>query len=566
MKFEKEGSNNKIVIESNSLNNNSLKYLSEILNQENNNSRLSQNDFSAIVSHNGTVLITNKYWKQTFQTRFNDFELIKISDLIIPEDKEEAESCLRKLEVDKFSSCLCRVLTIKGSIKQVEWHCFNLGDYLYVQGKDISISAEFQDLLKKRLEQLEIVNLVVKRTISILNPIDLLNAVAEDIQKSFNYHNVCILQYNKEMGELGNQAMSGFFKDIASEDYTQKDTEGLIGLAARKGHTIFSNDVTSDPRYIVGFPEKVSTRSEVCTPIKFNDKTIAVLDVQETTINAFDEIDIQTLETLAGQIGIALNNAKQYEKAEKEISYRRQAEESLKEREKELKELNLWKDEIFTILAHDLRSPYQGLLGYLEMLLQDYDELDDDSIKSVLKDLTDLSFSSFKFLEDLLEWSRFQLGKTKFNPIYVNLFKVVEDQFNSLQYAAGKKNITLESTIAGNTKIYADENILSIILRNLILNGIKFTPEGGKILIDNEIKDNLVYISVIDTGVGIPDTVKHNLFNAEEIYNSTGTNGEKGSGMGLLLCKELIQKSGGNIWVESIENNGSKFTFTLPFE
>jgi len=548
------------------LSSHSLRLFEEIFNKKKDQISLLTDDFSAILSHNGTILICNKFWKQTFQSRLNDFEQIKIFELFIPEDRDECIQHLKKMEHEKFSKFICRALSNSGVVKQIEWYCFNLGDYLYIKGKDISTSVEFQDLLKKRLEQLEIVNLVVKRTISILNLTDLLNAVVEDIQKSFNYHNVCILLYDKEKRELGNQAMSGFFKNIAAPDYVQSDSDGLIGLAARKGETIFSNDVTADPRYIVGFPEKVSTRSEACIPVKFNEETIAVLDVQETFINAFDEIDIQTLETLAGQIGIAINNAKLYEKAEREIVFRKEAEKSLLERKNELKELNKWKDELFSILAHDLRSPYQGLLGFLEMLQKSYDEIDEQTKKEILNDLTNLSLNSFRFLEDLLEWSRLQLGKKNFNPTYINLFKIVYKQFKSLQYAAEKKRISLESLIDENTTIYADENILSIILRNLILNGIKFTHDGGKIIITHKIVDENIFISVSDTGIGIPESIKHRLFDTENGYHTYGTNGEKGSGMGLLLCKELVEKSGGKIWVESIAGNGSKFTFTLPVE
>ncbi len=187
--------------------------------------------------------------------------------------------------------------------------------------------------LERRIRQLELVNRVARQAVSILNPDQLAAEIVTTIWQSFGYYNVILLFLDEEKNELGHQAMAGAFADIALPDYRQKVGEGLIGWAAQTGQSVLSPDVREDPRYVVGFPQPVATRSEMCIPLKLDDRVIGVLDIQDTHPHAFDDrLDVQTMETLADQIALAIRNAQLFQSLQKELSERTRAERELERR------------------------------------------------------------------------------------------------------------------------------------------------------------------------------------------------------------------------------------------
>ncbi len=201
-------------------------------------------------------------------------------------------------------------------------------------------NARLYETEQKRATQLAVVNQVARKAVSILDPDQLLQEIIIDIQEGFKYHNMILLLLNESTGELGSQAIAGGFEDIAPPDYWQKVGEGLIGWTAETGQPLMVNNVSQDPRYIVGFREEVSTKSELCVPLSLGDQVIGVLDVQETRLNAFDETDLTAMETLADQIAVAIKNARLYHEAQQELTERKRAEEALQQRNRELALLN----------------------------------------------------------------------------------------------------------------------------------------------------------------------------------------------------------------------------------
>ena len=245
------------------------------------------------------------------------------------------------------------------------------------------------------------------------------------------------------------------------------------------------------------------------------------------------------------------------------ITNRKKAEQEIQSQNEKLQKLNAQKDKFFSIIAHDLKSPFSGILGFSELLRDEASNLDIDSIIEYAGIIHESGLHTFGLLENLLEWARIQQDRIPFEPHEILFNSIVNTEFEVLKNSAIQKNIELIQNIDGNLIITADENMVSTVLRNLVSNAIKFTPKGGEVKVDARVEGDDVKISVSDTGIGIkPETIEK-LFKIETSFTTRGTENEKGTGLGLLLCKEFIEKHGGKIWVESEIGKGSCFNFTL---
>lgn len=230
---------------------------------------------------------------------------------------------------------------------------------------------------------------------------------------------------------------------------------------------------------------------------------------------------------------------------------------------KDLAVVNARKDRLFSIISHDIRSPLSTILGYSEIILEDLDELSNDEIKEYSYYINNVAKEINGLMSNLLDWSRLQLDRIDYTPEEIDLGKVVERVIGLFKQSAEIKRISLSSTINGDSQITADGNMLNTILRNLVSNAIKFTHSGGEVVISSALRDNKTYISVKDTGIGISSNDLQDLFKMEMHKPKVGTNSEKGTGLGLLLCKEFVEKHGGALLVQSSPGKGSSFTFDL---
>jgi signal transduction histidine kinase/ligand-binding sensor domain-containing protein len=226
--------------------------------------------------------------------------------------------------------------------------------------------------------------------------------------------------------------------------------------------------------------------------------------------------------------------------------------------------LNSTKDRFFSIIAHDLRNPFNTVSGFANLLQKDYKTLPPEKIERFLNIISVSSTSGNNLLDNLLQWSRSQTGSILYNPTKLNLSLVANDTIKLLEGDAQRKEITIHSHIDQEIMVFADENMLKTIFRNLVSNGIKFTPEKGTITLTSIINDLFVEITIADTGMGIPSEIISKLFRIDVTVTTKGTLSESGTGLGLILCKEFVEKHNGKIWVESEEGNGSEFKFTLP--
>lgn len=248
----------------------------------------------------------------------------------------------------------------------------------------------------------------------------------------------------------------------------------------------------------------------------------------------------------------------------RDITLQKTAEIQLKKITEELKQLNATKDRFFSIIAHDLRTPIIGLIGYGEILANEVDQLSQTEIKEFSSSIVELSKNTINLLSNLLEWSRIQTGRIQFNPVSLELKQVVENVFDLLKSNADSKKLELQNLVQPDIIVNADENMLRSIIINLSSNSIKFTNPGGTIKITAEPNHKFVNITVEDTGVGIETENIKKIFDLDKNYSTRGTLNERGSGLGVILCKEFVSRHGGELSLESELNVGTKFHFNLP--
>ncbi len=303
-----------------------------------------------------------------------------------------------------------------------------------------------------------------------------------------------------------------------------------------------------------------------------NDRQPHTIEMFEPKFGLFLEISTTPLfdsdNNLLGSLHIA-----------RDITLHKESETKLKKYNTELKELNNNKDKFFSIVAHDLRSPFQGMLGFTDLILEDLYSLSKEEIKDYLQKVRDSAYSTFALLENLLDWSRMQTGRLEYKPSEFSLQEDVVSVISLLDSNAQSKNINIVNNLIDEYIVFADRRMVHSILLNLITNAIKFTFPGGLVIFDakiiaiNEsnstndtqiINDKYLEISVTDNGVGISPEGLLKIFNNDEPFTLAGTSNENGAGLGLKLVKEMTEKQGGKLTITSKEGKGSVFSFTLP--
>lgn len=248
----------------------------------------------------------------------------------------------------------------------------------------------------------------------------------------------------------------------------------------------------------------------------------------------------------------------------RDVTNQKQNETQILKIAEDLKQINDTKDKFVSIIAHDVRTPIIALIGYAEILSNDIEELQKSEIKEFASSIVDISKQTIGLLTNLLEWSRLQTGRIEFHPAPVNAFNIAENTLALLTSNAEQKNISIINKLVKETFVYADENMMQSIFNNLITNAIKFTNKNGQIVVTSSRVEDMVRFSVKDNGVGMDENQKLMLFEMNKSFTTPGTTNEKGSGLGMVLCKDFIEKHGGEIWVESNSGFGSEFFFTIP--
>jgi signal transduction histidine kinase len=347
-----------------------------------------------------------------------------------------------------------------------------------------------------------------------------------------------------------------------------------LGLLAEK-HTekenIYNDLVNTIVPNSMQFPEKVYVSLEIDSKIYSN---IANFKLSKTQIYLFAPIIVLGEKT--GELVVAYTEnipfidffehqlIDSYAERISNITERIDTRKALEESEKLLIQLNVDKDRFISILGHDLKNPFNNILGLSEVLTDGISSLTTDEIEDIAKDINKSVKITSNLLEDILMWARTQHGSIPFKPQNLSLSATYENVLIILNPSAYAKNITIYDSSLDHINVYADADMLKTILLNLVSNAIKFTNNGGKITINAEQNSENVIIQVSDNGVGISSAILVNLFDISKVISSQGTAEETGTGLGLLICKEFVEKHQGEIWVESEVGKGSVFKFSLP--
>jgi len=349
--------------------------------------------------------------------------------------------------------------------------------------------------------------------------------------------------------------------------------QGITGQVAQHGESLIIPDTWADERHFKSVDKKsgVAIRSMLSIPLREKGEVIGVLSLVDLRVAHFTKNDLILLEPIAAAAAIAVENARLYTTAQQEIAERKEAEAALlvahtelKEKNAQLQELNASKDKFFSIISHDLRNPFNTLLGFAQLLAENVEQYSQDEIKLKVERLRTSAERLHALLENLLTWSRIQRGVMEHYPESIALSEIAEDNFDLFAPNAEQKQITFRNEIPENTPAYADYSMVNTVMRNLISNALKFTQNGGNIEVSAHPRETYIEISVSDTGIGIHQEDIPKLFRIDVQHTNVGTAGEKGTGLGLILCQELVERNSGRIWVESEVRKGTTFRFTLP--
>lgn len=248
----------------------------------------------------------------------------------------------------------------------------------------------------------------------------------------------------------------------------------------------------------------------------------------------------------------------------RDISDKKKTEDRINTYINDLKSLNATKDKFFSIIAHDLKDPFNTLLGFFDLLLWKFDRMEPDKIKNYIENLHQISKQTYLLLRNLLEWSRSQTGNLRFMPVEFDMKELIFQNIELLQATAQKKKITITNNSTENITAFADKNMIDTVIRNLLSNAVKFTNSGGNITINTKKQEEILQIKISDNGVGIPEDNLKKIFSIDKDFTTSGTDNEKGSGLGLILCKEFVDRNKGKIHVDSKQGEGTTFTIELP--
>jgi PAS domain S-box-containing protein len=289
-------------------------------------------------------------------------------------------------------------------------------------------------------------------------------------------------------------------------------------------------------------------------PLQTPSNVIGVLVLQHyEKENVYSESDVRFLVSIGSQIALSIE--------------RKKSEDEIKLKNEMLQATNAEKDKFFSIIAHDLRGPLSAFVDATQIITEDIQNMTLDEIRDITMSMKTDASNIYKLLENLLEWSRLQRGVMEFNPQKLKLSNIIGKGVASVTASARTKGIDINIIIPDDVEITVDEHMFETVVRNLVSNAVKFTPDGGKIKVSaTVIPENYIEIRITDSGIGMTLELRDKLFKMNERTNRTGTAGEPSSGLGLLLCKEFIEKHRGRIWVESEEGKGSTFTFTIPLK
>ena len=387
-----------------------------------------------------------------------------------------------------------------------------------------------------------------------------LNRAAELVHERFGYHHVALFMVDQEREALVMKAKAGSFSHLFPLDHQLELGQGIVGWVGVHGETMLARDVADAPHYVNLFPDLIPTKSELSVPIRTGKEIMGVLDIQSPDLDAFQKNDVMAMETLADQIAIAIKNARLYETAQQELAERQRAEKRLEHYAAELERSNKELQQFAYVASHDLQEPIRMVSSYVQLLERRYkDELDDDA-RDFIAFAVDGANRMQRLINGLLAYSRIETRGQPFESTESSA--ALRDALANLALTIKEANATV--THDPLPRVMADEVQLIQTFQNLISNAIKFRRNGvvPQVHVSAEKQDDQWLFLVRDNGIGIDARQQERAF---AVFQRLHTREEyPGTGIGLAVCKRIIERHGGSIWVESEPGQGSTFYFTIP--
>lgn len=472
-------------------------------------------DFLCIVDMGGYIRRVNQTWEKNLGYKAGSLIGKRIFDYIHPDDVEDTLAAMSNLAAGKeVIDFVNRYRSSDGSFRWLEWKAVPYDNRLiYAAARDITERITFEEILRQNEEKYRFLT-------------ENVGDIIWQIDKDYNYI------------------------------YVSPSAETILGFLPEEliGKSFYNFLTPGSADYLNEIEEKQKY------DLKHNFLKSGVYELQHIKKDGslvWCEVHSSPLYTPDGRLIFSQG-------VTRDINARKESERKLKDYAAELKELNVTKDRFFSIISHDLKSPFNGLIGMTQEFKENASDFSYDEIAQFGKEMNDAVVSTYRLLENLLEWSRVQLDQIQFVPEKLKLRDEAEKIISLFNASAAQKEITLTNNVNPDCIVSADLNMLNVILRNLLVNAIKFTNRGGAVEIDSECGQNVVIISIADNGIGMSDDVRKKLFRQDTVYSTYGTEKEKGTGLGLLLCREFVEKHNGEIWAESELGRGTRMIFTLP--
>lgn len=485
--------------------------------------------------------IIGKNWIDNFVPGKVKEKLLKIFDSVLTGEDSESEYNENP------------VLTKNHEERYIAWHNKEIRDN---EGNILFILASGEDLTERKNE--EKIQQLIANILEASNSESDINEFFKYIHKSIGElipaENFYIALYDKSTELI---SFPYFIDKYDSAIPAKKFGKGLTEYVLRNGRSALITKEMDDELVKAGETEIVGTQSAIWLgiPLKISDFTIGALVLQDyDDPNAYTEREQKILEVIAYSISRTIE--------------RKRLEEERRALIKKLEKLNSSKDKLFSLISHDLRSPFNSLLGFSEILKTEFESLTPGEVKEYIRTIYDSSKNLYGMTNNLLHFSRFQMGKIECKPTTVNLKKIVTDSLRLLHGNIIKKQLNVKEEVNKNVYVFADEEMLASIIQNLISNAIKFTNRRGDIKVystatTNAHGEGMAKVIVEDSGVGISETDLKRIQEGD-FYTYPGTEKEYGTGLGLQLVKDFIVKNGGSLSIESKVNVGSTFSFTVP--
>ena len=416
-------------------------------------------------------------------------------------------------------------------------------------GRDITAQKEVEAAFKKKSQDLQEANVLLEeRQEEIQQQSEELIAQSENLMKTNEELEKLSIVASKTDNVIVIMDDKGDFEWV-NEGFLKRYGQNLEEFVKKKGRNLLENSYYPEIKKVFGDLQKQKKAVSYTAQTKINDSELIW---SRTTLSPVMDEKGNIIRIIA---------------IDTDITEMKEAEKQIEEQRDELRKLNATKDKFFSIIAHDLKNPFHSIMGFSDLLTRSYDSIEEEKKKEFIKLINESSSSAYGLLENLLNWARTQTNRIKYNPSKIDLAVIAKEVFQMMSVNAENKNIRLKyPDNFSEVYAFADYNMVYTVIRNLTSNALKFTESGDEVTISTRKKNNRIEVSISDTGVGMTQEEQDKLFRLDEFHTTTGTSGEAGTGLGLIVCREFILKHGGDIKVESEKGQGSTFKFTLPLE